>query len=840
MAVRFALGLAWRETRAGWRHFAGLAACVALGVAALVGVASFGAALDRSLSREGKRLVGGDLELRASRAPSAELEARMARLRAEGAAVVRVRELAAMAREPREGATSLVELKAVEPGWPLYGAARTRPQRALADLLVGDGALVEATLLARLRLAVGDALDVGAARLTVTGVLEYEPDRAGLVALGPRVLVGAPALERTGLVQPGSRIRYRVLVRLPEGVDARGARQALARDLDDPSVRVAAWDEAQPSLRRFFDRLTTYLGLVGLASLLVGAVGVAMAVRAFLRRRRDTIAVLKCLGASWRTLVAAYLVQALVMGLAGSVAGAAVGVALQPLLARALAGLVPIPLDAGADLWSVARGVLMGALVTALVSLWPLLAIRTVPPALVLRREVESAGRRRQPWPAMLPIAAGLAALAVWQAGSFKLGGIFLGAGLGAVALLALVARATALAGRALPRLRWLAWRQGLANLARPGGHAPGVVVALGVGVMLLVAVAVLERALDRQIDHEHRREAPSFFFVDVQPDQAERFTDVVRSAGGAVPALTSVVRARLSEVDGEPVTRATLERRQASGHEAPWYFTRDYALTATGALPPGNVVTRGRWWTDGPGGEPRASVEEEAARHLGVDVGGTLVFDVQGVRLAARVVSLRKVDWQSLSTNFFVILSPGALDGAPATFVATARVPATHEGEVQDAVVAAFPNVTAIPVRDVLERVAAVLDRIAAAVRAVAVLAIAAGLVVMVGGLAASRYERLMESVILRTLGATRGAVARVFAVEYACLGAAAGLGGSALASLLAWAVLRFALEVPWALEPGALVLGVVLATTTALGVGLLATFRVLGHKPLPVLRGD
>lgn len=840
MRLPFALRLAWRETRAGWRHFAGLGACVAFGVAALVGVASFGTALDRALAHEGKRLAGGDLELRASRAPGPEVDARLARLSGAGAAVVNVRELVAMARQPRNGATSLVELKAVEPGWPLYGAVRTRPARPLAELLAGDGVLVEEALLARLRLGVGEALEIGAARLTVTGVIDHEPDRAGLVALGPRVLLGTRALDRAGLVRPGSRVRYRVLVRLPEGAAAHDARQALARDLDDPAVRVAAWDEAQPGLRRFFERLTTYLGLVGLASLLVGAVGVAMAVRAFLRRRRDTIAVLKCLGAPWRTLVAAYLAQTLVLGLAGSLAGAGAGVALQPLLARALAGLAPITLDAGADAWSVARGVVMGVAVTALVALWPLLAIRAVPPALVLRGEVDASARGRRPWAATLPIVAGLAGLAVWQAGSLKLGAIFLGAGIGAVVLLVVLARAAALAGRALPRLPWLAWRQGLANLGRPGGHAAGVVVALGVGVMLLVAVGVLERALDRQIDHERRRETPSFFFVDVQPDQAERFAGVVRVAGGATPALTPVVRARLASVGGEPVTRATLERRREAGHEGPGFFTRDYALTATATLPPGNVVTRGVWWTETPGGEPRASVEEEAARHLGVDVGGSLEFDVQGVRIGARVTSIRKVDWQTLSTNFFVILSPGMLDGAPTTFVATARVPAGREAAVQDAVVAAFPNVTAVPVRDVLERVAAVLDRIATAVRAVAVFAIAAGLVVMVGALAASRYERLTESVILRTLGATRGAVARVFAVEYALLGAAAGLGGSALASLLAWAVLRFALSAPWALEPGTLAVGVLLTTTTSLAVGLLATFRLLGDKPLRVLRGE
>jgi putative ABC transport system permease protein len=479
--------------------------------------------------------------------------------------------------------------------------------------------------------------------------------------------------------------------------------------------------------------------------------------------------------------------------------------------------------------------------------------VRAVPPSLILRRDVEiTAWRPRRSWLTLIPVLAGLSVLAVWQAGSLTVGGIFLGAATAALALLTAIARglvrlAPALASRLrrsrLPvPLSGFAWRQGLASLHRPGGHAPGVIVALGVGVMLLVATALLEATLTRQIDHERRREAPSFFFVDVQPDQRDAFERIVHAAsGGVAPALTPVIRARLAAVDGRPVTREMIDRRRAEGTDRIWYLTRDYLLTFATTPPPANTITRGRWWTAAEAAaRPLISVEEDAAHYLGVDVGGRLAFDVQGVRIEAEVLSLRKVDWQTLSTNFFVIFSPGALDGAPLTYVATARVPASTEAAVQDAVVAALPNVIAVPVRDILERVATVLEHIAVAIRVIALFSIGAGLIVMAGALAASRYQRLHESMILRTLGATRQAVARAFAVEYACLGIAAGLGGSLLAALLTWIVLRFVLEIPWSPEPATLALGVVVTTAVAMAVGFGATFRLLGKKPLPVLRQE
>ncbi|HEY7365535.1 MAG TPA: FtsX-like permease family protein [Methylomirabilota bacterium] len=844
MTLRFALRMAWRQMRGAWRHFLTFFACIALGVAALVSVGTLAASLDGAVAREAKALTGGDLELRSARPLDAQAQDALARLRVEGARTTAVRELAAMARHPATGATLLVEIKAVEPAYPLYGRVQVTPPRPDHPLVADATALVEQPLLDRLGLAVGDGLLLGAVPFTITGVIEREPDRAAsFVTLGPRVMIDAGALEPTGLTGFGSRVRYRTLVRLGEGASARAAHEALERAIADPSVRVTAFDEARPGLRRFFSQLTTYLGLVGLASLFVGGIGVASSVAMFVRRQLSTIAVLKCLGAESRALLAAYLVQIQALAVIGSLAGAGLGVLVQPALVRVVQPFAPIALEPSGDVWTLVRGLLMGTLTALLCAVWPLLAVRAVPPSLILRRDVQAAGwRAPRPWAAALPIAAGLAALAFWQAGSLKLGAIFVGAALVALVVLAALARTLILLVRTVPPGGGLAWRQGLAGLRRPGGHALRVVVALGTGVMLLVAIALLEANLSRQIAFERKHEAPSFFFVDVQGDQREPFAGLVtRASGGVAPALTPVVRGRLAAIDGVPLSRELVEAKRAAAPDKVWYFTREYVLTFAAEPPAGTAITRGRWWTAAEAAQrPRVSLEDEAARHLGVAVGDSLVFDVQGVRLEVEVMSLRHVDWQSLAANFFAILSPGALEGAPLTYVATARVPAAAESELQDQVVATFPNITAIPVRAVLERVAALFAQIGFAVRLMALFSITVGLTVIASTLAATRHQRLYETVILKTLGATRATVARAFAVEYACLGAVSGLGGVLLAAVLTWVVHRFVLDAQWTLELLPLAAGAVGATAVALAVGGLATLRLLGRAPLAVLRQD
>jgi putative ABC transport system permease protein len=838
MPWRLVAGLAWRETRGAWRHFIGFLACIALGVGALVAVLSVAASLDHSLGREARSLLGGDVELRSARPLDAAAEAPVRDLARRGATVSRVRELVGMARNPARGGTLLVELKAVEGDYPLYGRLETRPARPLDELLAAGGVVVEEGVLSRLGLAPGDTLALGDATFTVTGVLVKEPDRAAsLFTLGPRVLMNEESLDATGLVRFGSRVRHRTLVRLPAGLDSHAARAALTEAMADPTVRVASFEEAQPGLRRFFDQLTTYLRLVGVTSLLVGGIGVAAAVRAFLARKVGTIAILRCLGATARTLTAVYLVQALALGALGSVAGAAVGTAAQLLLAPLLGPFVPFALEARIAPGPVVTGLVAGCLATLLFTLWPLLSARAIPPGILLRHPVDAGRvRPRRPWATAGAVAGGLAALALWQAGPIRVGGIFLGAAAGALLVLAAAAWATRRLARAIPRPRSLAWRHGLHALTRPGSQTIGVTVALGIGVTLLTAVALLERGLTRQFDLERRREAPSFFFVDVQPDQAEAFRGTVAAIPGAAPPLLiPVVRARLGAINGEPITRA-----RWAGRDDAWRFTREYVLTYADAPPANTVLTRGRWWSAADRGRAWVSVEAEAARALGVDVGGSLTFDVQGVPVTAEVLSLRKVDWQTLGANFFVIFSPGPLDGAPFAYLATARVPPGADGVVQERVAAAFPNVTAIPVRDVLERVTGVVDRIAIAVRLVALFVLGAGFTVMAEALAQSRAQRLYESVLLRALGASRGRVARAFAVEYGCLGLVAGLGGALTGALVAWLALRLVLDVPPTLE--ATPLGVALLATVALavGVGFLGTFRLLGRKPLPVLRGE
>ena len=837
-----ALRLAWRQARGGGRHLAAVFACVALGVGALVAVGTLAAGLEATLAREAKALLGGDVELRAARPLPPEASAAVERLTAAGARAVAVRELVGMARNPARGDSVLVELKAPGPGYPLYGPLVTTPAAPLASQLDADGAVVQRELLDRLGLAVGDRFVVGRATLTIRGVVDAEPDRvASLVSLGPRVMLSPSTLDRTGLIVFGSRVRHRLLLALPSGASADETRAALARALVDPAVRVTAYDEAQPGLRRFFTQLTSYLGLVGLASLLVGGIGVAAAVSAFVARQMPTLAALKALGVETRVLVASHVVQTQAVALLAGLVGAALGVAVQPVLAATLAGLVPFALETEPNVATLARAIVMGLVMTLLCTWAPLAAVRAVPPWLILRTDVEPASRRGRGWRTLAPVGLGLAALALWQAGSLRTGGIFVGASLAALLALLGLARGLVVVARRLPRGRGLAWRHGLAALQRPGGHAPRVVVALGMAVMLLVAVALLQSVLGHQIDHEQQRQAPSFFFLDVQPDQREPFRSLVERETGAPPVLTPVVRARLAALDGQPLTRQVVDRHRARGQEDTWYFTREYVLTWAAEPPAGNVLTRGRWWTAAEAASGvRASIEETAARHLGVRLGSRVTFDVQGLAVEAEVTSIRRVDWQSLTTNFFVVLSPGALDGAPATWVATARVPAAAEPALRNAVVAAFPNVTAVPLREVLERMAVVLGQIGVAVRLVALFTLGTGLVVMAGALAATRSQRLYESVVLRTLGATRGIVARSFAVEYGMLGAAAGVGGVVLAVVLAWTVVHWVIDAPWTFDPTPLVLGLAGTIGLALAVGFLTTFRLLGQKPLPVLRRE
>jgi putative ABC transport system permease protein len=721
----------------------------------------------------------------------------------------------------------------------------------------------------------GDRLRIGQAVYTITGLIRKEPDRvANLFSLGPRVIISREGLAAAELVKPGSRVRERYLLRLPATMLVHPLLYELRGRLGGESARVTTYRDAQPRLKQFLDQLTRYLGLIGLTALFVGGIGVATTVRAFLHEKLQTIAILKTVGADSGTVVRTYLVQALLLGVIGSLAGTVLGVSLQGALPPLLAGLLSTNLLDQIEftntltltsLLPILKGLALGILTTLLFTLWPLLSIREIRPALIFRREVvktDAAQEQDRPawrldWRWLLGItdplrsftavgiAAGLAGLAIWQAGSWRIGLLFIGAlAVAAIALL-LAARLLVQAIRLVPGPRSLAVRHAMSNLYRPGSQATGVMVSVGIGVMVIVAVSLLERSLIRQVGESRPTDAPTFFFIDIQPDQKVGVLRLIHEkSGDPFPEATPLVRSRLLAINGQPVKveeESVHEGESKQDRRTTWYFTREYVLTSLDDLPKDNVVTKGTWWKQGQRFEkPLVSVEEEAARNLGLNIGSTIEFEIHGVTVLAEVNSIRKVEWGNFSTNFYMILSPGSLEGSPFTYVATVRVPPEKEVPLQQAVVEAFPNVTAINIGDVLESFARILDRLALAIRAIAVFCILAGMIVMAAALATTRYRRLYESAILKALGATRGLIARSFAIEYALLGMVAGLIGIVLASALSWSVLYFILDLPWALQPDVLATGFALTVLLTLTIGFLSTFRILGQRPLAVLRHE
>lgn len=887
----FSLRMAWRETRAAWRHFLYFLACIAVGVGGLVAVSLFGVNVEQAVTREARGLLGGDIEIRLSHQPGERTTEVLLSLAQRGVTVNHASELAAMVStagtEQGSGRakTLLVELKAVEAGYPLYGVLTHSPDAPLASLLEARssegclpacyGALVQESFLIQIGMQPGARIKIGEAVFVITGVIQKEPDRmANMFSIGPRVLISQEGLAAAQLVKPGSRVRERFLLQLPSSIEITPIQHELRGRLADESARVSSYREAQPQLKQFLDQLSQYLGLVGLTALFVGGIGVAASVQSFLREKLQSIAVLKILGADTAVVILTYLGQALALGFVGSLAGVLVGLALQSVLPMAVSQLIEVNiLDqvqfssslSGASLLPIIKGIGLGLLTTLLFSLWPLLAIRAIKPAAIFRRDVEGiegASHRREfslaaGWKAIavrdrprlvaaVCIAAGLAGLSIWQAGSVKVGALFIAGLLVAVLLLILASQALLSLLRRLPASPSITVRQAVGNIIRPGSQTLMVMMSIGVGVMVMVTIGMIEHSLVNRVQDNRPTDAPTFFFIDIQPDQADAFRGLLQKETGEVsPALTPLVRSRLRAINGQVVTAETDPEAQDDARREDrrknWYLTREYVLTFLDQLPKDNLIVKGKWWEPGQQfTEPLLSIEEEAAKHLGLDIGSSVELEIQGVPLKTTISSIRKVEWGNFSTNFYMIVSPGALDGAPFTYVATVRVPPAEEASLQRAVVAAFPNVTAVNIGDVLDSFARILDRLSLAVRAVALFCILAGALVMATTLSATRYRRLYESVILKALGATRGMIARSFAVEYVILGLVAGCIGVLLAGGLSWAVLRFILDLPWSAQPRVLFAGLGLTVLLTLLVGFLSTFRILGQRPLAVLRHE
>lgn len=753
-----------------------------------------------------------------------------------------------------------MQVSSVEPGYPWYGEIATSPAAAWAQLHDGAHVVVEPSLLTQLAAHVGDTLALGEGRFIIAGVATSIPGDVGIrAAFGARVFIPWRYLDSTALLGFGSRAEYAAYVKLPPGTDALTLAERYRNTLRPERVRIRTVEEDRNNLTETLDRLASYLGLVALMALLLGGLGVASAVSVFIRRRLDSIAVLRCLGATSGQVFAVYLLQAVAMGLLGSVAGVLAGMVIQQLLPVLLRDFLPVSVSAAPSARAIGLGLLVGLWVSLIFALLPLLSVRRVPPLAALRRDVDPGASRRDPLviPALVILAVSIVALTRLQVGEWRLALWFSIAIGSAIALLSLLSALIIRAVRRWSPSRWpYVWRQGIANLHRPANQTRTIVLALGFGTFLLATLYLVQHSLLRQLDMSGGTHRPNLVVLDIQPDQLRggRITAHL-AASFAVTGPVPIVPMRISAINGRPVLRtgddsvevdSTAGPDGAAGRQrrAGWAVRREYRSTYRDTLVSSEKLIAGKWWDKLPAatrGAPAAiSVEAGLASELSVTLGDTITWDVQGLPVPTVITSMREVNWARFEPNFFVVFQPGVLEQAPQTSLLLTRVedPALR-GTFQRVLVERFSNLTAVDISTVQAAVERLVGQVTVAIRFMALFSLLTGAVVLGGAVATSRFQRVREGALLRTLGGTRQQILRVVSTEYLALGIISTMAGLALAMIAAWALARWVFESPFAIPPSVAVLGAAVVAGT-LAVGLLNSLDVVRRAPLAVLRSE
>jgi putative ABC transport system permease protein len=833
--------LALRELRGGTRGLRIVIACLALGVAAIAGVGTLTSAVLEGMRADGRRILGGDFEVSVGYRPMPQ--AARDWIAARGGRIAEVVEMRSML-VVEDGARDrmLVELKAVGPAYPLYGTARVEGAVGLAAGLAPrdglPGLAAEPVVRDRLGLAPGARVRLGEAVFRFAGPILEEPDRvARPTVFGPRVMIALEALEATRLIQPGSLVRYEYRVRLPEGADVRAFIAGLRATFPDGGWRIRTYDEAAPGVIRFVEQTSLFLTLAGLTALLVGGIGVANGVRAWLDARRQTIATLKCLGAPAATVFATYALQLGAIAALGIALGLAAGIGVPSLAGVLLADVLPVPPRLGVYPVPLALAAGFGLLTAATFALWPLARAREIPGIALFRDELDERRTRPRRWviAANLALAAALAGLTVAVAQDRVFAAWFCAAAAFTLLLFRFGGWAVMRAAAAAPRHLPPALRLGLANLHRPGSASALMLVSLGLGLSTLASVAMLQGNLQRQVVERIPERAPAFFFIDIQNDQVGRFEAIA----GAIPGVGEVarvpsLRARIVAVNGVPA-----EQVQTTEDTA-WALRGDRGLTYAATPPEGTRLVAGSWWPADYRGAPLVSFDANLARGWGIGVGDTLTVNVLGRDIELRIASLRVIDWRSLGLNFTLIASPGLLEAAPHTHIATVQATPAAEAPLLRAVTDALPNVSAIRVRDALEAVNVLLGRIGDALSSTGGITLLSGALVLASAIAAGRRQRIRDAVVLKTLGATRRQILAAYLVEFGILGAAAGLLAAAVGSAASWAVTTYVMRSDWAFLPGTLGVTILACVALTVAFGWLGTAAALRAKPAPLLRGE
>jgi len=843
--MKLAWSLARRELKAefrgGVRGFRIFLICLFLGVATIAGVGSLSESLEAGLDADGAELLGGDVDLRLLQRTASDEQLAYLQDAADGySEIIKMR---AMARPvDQRDKRAMVELKAVDKAYPLIGTLETSSPEPTDNLLQNRngawGVVVDANLLTRLGVEIGARLLVGAAVFEIRATVISEPDRvANVFTFGPRFLISSKALPETRLIQPGSHVHYHHRLTFAPGFDVADWKKETEKTFPKAGWRIRTPSEAAPGVRRFIERMTLFLSFVGLSVLLVGGLGITGAVRSYLNSKIATIATFKCLGASGDLVFQIYMIQVLVLGLIGIGTGLIIGGIAPMALLQIIGDQLPVQPITGFFLDPLLLAGSFGLLSTITFAMWPIAIAGRIKPAELFRARISPLqGRPKRGY--QLATAIGvllLALLCIGTASDRYFSYWFVGGSL--LTLLMLRGGASLvmkLAAKVTPPSNAL-WRLAQANLHRPGAATPGIIVSMGLGLSVLVAIALIEGNMSNQINERLPERAPAFFFVDIQPHQVEKFDAAVTGVSGTsgyqrVPTL----RGRIIKIAGVPVGEATVRP------ETQWAIRGDRALTFARQKPAQAKLTKGDWWPEDYSGPPIISLDAELARGFGVDIGDTLTLNILGREMTAEIRSLRKIDWRSLRFDFAIIFAPGTLEGAPLTHIAAIEARPEIEDAVEKAATDPFPNISAIRVRDALEAAAKILAGIGAAVKGTAALTLLAGAVVLSGVIASEHERRVYDSVVFKVLGATRRRILGVYLLEYGLLGLLTGAIASAIGTLTGWAVTRFLMRSEWTFLPDVVALTVIICVIVIVGSGWFGTSRTLAQKPLPHLRNE
>ncbi len=840
MNISLALRLAARQTRSGFSGFRIFFLSLVLGVTAIAGVGSLSEAFLAGLAQQGRVLLGGDVSVELVHRETTSEEHGFLTRYGRVSEIASMRAMAYALKNGTAGERQLVELKAVDKFYPFYGHVEASPDFAIKSALACNvatcGAIVEETLLGRLRIARDGIIRVGTQNFRISAVLTKEPDRiSGGFSLGPHVLISDVALKRTGLVTYGSLIEYAYRVQAPTSFSTDAFRSEANSKFPNAGWEIRTRENPTPGTRSFIDQVTMFLTLTALTILAVGGVGAGQAISAFLDRKREEIAIFKGLGADGALIFAAFFIQIMAIAALAVVVGDIAG-ALLPFLVEYLYGanlLIPASFEIFPQPLLLAAA--FGLLAAAATAIPALARARDIAPAALLRDTVDRSSARIR-WPYIL--ASGVAGLlvlflAIAIAPSKLFAAEFLAGIAGSLVILRVVAGALRWCAGRLPRARNTSVRLALANLVRPGATTAGVITALGLGLTLLATVTLLGHTISAQVSDELPESAPSFFFLDIQPDQAAQFDHVISRVRSARDyRRTPMIRGRIVSLKGVAARDAKVSA------DSKWALAGDRGITYAATPPNGTQIVEGRWWPKYYSGPTLISFDADLARGMGLKIGDTIGLNVLGREIDGRIANLRDVNFSSGRQNFVLILSPGIIDKAPHSFLATVRVAPKDEEPLYRAITDAFPSVSAIRVKDAIVQVSALLQQLNVGVSAASLVTILAGLLVLSGAIAAGQRARLFDSTVLKVLGATRARIAVIYALEYGALGVVSGLLALGIGTAATWAICRTVFGLPFEFDLATAAITVIGGGAATLALGLVGSWQALAAKPNQRLR--